>query len=163
MKLRGNSRLIASVIMVLSACGCRNDFQEIADNHVRKDVLAGYEKVPALSFFDKQGRFFDMDESTHVDHEVVVPLLKRLSEIATTPQWAVLRPKTPNVASAVLIGLPKDPRTVDRMADAVQAADDNFSGLILQQWGHEWLMIDLIDQQAYEALKKTNPDIDKQR
>ena len=163
MSSRGNRRLIAFVIMVVSACGCRQDFQEIADDHVRKDVLAGYEKIPALSFFEKQGRFFDMDESTHVDHEVVVPLLKRLLEIAPTPQWAVLRPKTPKVASAVLIGLPKDARTVDRMADAVQAADDNFSGFIVQQWGHEWLMIDLIDQQAYEVLKKSNPDIDKQR
>ena len=49
------------------------------------------------------------------------------------------------------------------MADAVQEADDKFSGLILQQWGHQWLVIDLIDQQTYETMKKSNPDIDNQR
>jgi hypothetical protein len=49
------------------------------------------------------------------------------------------------------------------MADAVPEADDKFSGLILQQWGHEWLMIDLIDQESYEILKKSNPDIDNPR
>jgi len=49
------------------------------------------------------------------------------------------------------------------MADSVQEADDKFSGLILQQWGHEFLMIDLIDQESYDILKKSNPDIDNQR
>ena len=75
----------------------------------------------------------------------------------------MLRPEKKNSAYAVLIKLPQDPQLVDRMAEAVQDADDKFSGFILQQWGREWLLLDLIDQQAYEFLKKTNPDIDKQR
>jgi len=74
-----------------------------------------------------------------------------------------MRPEKRDSAFAVLIELPKDKKLVDRMADAVQEADDKFSGLILQQWGHEFLMIDLIDQQSYEILKKSNPDIDNQR
>jgi hypothetical protein len=72
-------------------------------------------------------------------------------------------PEKKDSAYGLLIGLPKDPKTVDRMADAVQEGDDKFSGLILQQWGHEWLVINLIDQQSYETLKKSNRDIDNQR
>lgn len=135
----------------------------MGDQHVRKDMLDKHEKREAIPFFEKQGRFFDIDDTTHVDHEVVVPLLKRLNAIAATEQWVILRPERKNSAYAVLIGLPGDPHVVDQMAEAVQQADDNFSGFILQQWGHEWLLIDLIDQKAYEYLKKVRPNIDKQR
>jgi hypothetical protein len=149
--------------LVLGTSGCRQDIQEIADQHVRKDMLAKHEKREALPFLEKHGQFFDVDDSTHVDRDVVVPLLKRLQELAPMPQWAMLRPEKRNSAYAVLIELPKDPKLVDRMADAVQEANGKFSGLILQQWGHEWLMIDLIDQQSYAILKESNPDIDNQR
>ncbi len=149
--------------LVLGTCGCRQDIQEIADQHVRKDMLDKHEKREALPFLEKQGRFFDVDNTTHVDHDVVVPLLKRLQELAPTPQWAMLRPEKSNSAYAVLIGLPKDPKLVDRMADAVQEANGKFSGHIPQHGGHDWLMIDLIDQQSYELLKESNPDIDNQR
>jgi hypothetical protein len=145
------------------AGGCHRDFKEYADDHVRQDMLAIHEKCEALPFFEKHGQFFDLDNTTHVDQEIVVPLLQKLHEITPTPQWAMIRPEKKDSAYGVLIGLPKDPKTVDRMADAVQEADDKFSGLILQQWGHEWLVINLIDQQSYETLKKSNPDIDNQR
>jgi hypothetical protein len=42
-------------------------------------------------------------------------------------------------------------------------ADDKFPGLILQQWGKEWLSMDLVDEETYKFLKKARPDIDKQR
>jgi hypothetical protein len=153
----------ACLALALCVSGCRKDIQDVADQHVRKYMLDKHEKQPALAFFEKHGQFFDLDDTTNVDQQVVVPLLKKLNEIAATPQWAMIRPEKNNSAYGILIGLPKDPKTVDRMAEAVQQADDNFSGFILQQWGHEWLLIDLIDQQSYETLKKADPDIDKQR
>ena len=55
------------------------------------------------------------------------------------------------------------PWPVDRMAQVVQEADDQFPGFIVQQWGHEWLAIDFLDQESYEFLKKSNPGMDKQR
>ena len=149
--------------LVLCASGCKRDIKDFADDHVRKDMLAVHEKREALPFFENHGRFYDLNDTTHVDRDVVVPLLKRLKELTPTPQWAILRPEKANSAYGVLIGLPNDPKIVDRMADAVQEADDKFSGFILQQWGHEWLLINLIDQPAYEAMKKADPDIDNQR
>jgi hypothetical protein len=155
--------LCVSLGLTLCAGGCGNDIQAIADQHVRADMLDKHDKCEALPFFEQHGQFFDADTTTHVDNEVVVPLLKRLKELAATEQWVVLRPEKKNSAYAVLIKLPSESQLVDRMAEAVQDADDRFSGFILQQWGREWLLIDLIDQQTYEFLKKTNPDIDKQR
>jgi hypothetical protein len=155
--------LFLSLAIALCATGCRKDFKAIGDQHVRKDFLDKHEKREALAFFEKNGTYFDMDNTTHVDREIVVPLLKRLHEIAPTEQWVVLKPGRKNSAYALLVQLPRDAHVVDRMADAVQEADDRFSGFILQQWGHEWLLMNLIDQKAYEYLKQDRPNIDKQR
>jgi hypothetical protein len=155
--------MFGCVALAVLAGGCRKDFKEFADQHVRKDMLALHEKCDAVSFFEKHGQFYDLDSTTHVDQEVVVPLLKKLKAIAPTEQWAMIRPEKKDSAYGVLIGLPKDRKVVDRTAEAVQEADDKFDGFILQQWGREWLVINLIDQQSYETLKKSNPDIDNQR
>ena len=147
----------------LLSAGCGRDIKQVADRHVDVDMLNKHEKRPAVPFFEKHGQFFDIDKTTNVDQEVVLPLLKRLNELAPTPQWVVMRPEKRDAAYGVVIGLPKDPKLVDRMAEAVQEADDKFDGLILQQWGYEWLLINLIDKQTYETLKKSNPTIDQQR
>ena len=86
------------------------------------------------------------------------PFLKRLKEPHPDSAMGDAPARRKKSAYGVLIGLPNDPKLVDRMADAVQEADDKFSGFILQQWGHEWLLIDLIDQHSYEALKEGRPD-----
>lgn len=145
------------------AVGCRRDIPKMADDHVRKNLLAKRDKREAIPFFEEKGSFFDQDSSTSVDKDVLLPLLKRLQEVAPTEQWVMLKPGQTNEAFALLVALPGDSAVVDRMAEAVQESDDKFSGFILQQWGHEWLSIDLVNQETYEFLKKSNPDIDKQR
>jgi hypothetical protein len=163
---RTGSRVLGLTLFLgLSSClgGCTSDIQEVADRHVQVDLLDKHEKLEAIPFLEKRGRFYDLDDTTHVDREVVLPLLKRLKQLAPTDQWAVLRPEKANSSYGVLIGLPADPTVVDRMAEAVQEADDRFSGFILQQWGHRWLLINLIDEQTFEYLKASNPDLEKQR
>lgn len=151
--------------MALCVAGCGSpDLQEVADEHVRQKVLDGFEKREAIPFFEKQGRFIDLEgSSTTVDRDVVLPLLKQLQEVAATEQWVTLIPNEKDRALYLLIALPDNPHTVDRMAKVVEEADDKFPGFILQQWGHEWLSINLIDKETYEFLKKSNPNLDKQR
>lgn len=149
--------------MTLCATGCGRDYKEIADEHVRKNLLDTHQKRQAIAFFEQQGQFFDVDGTTTVDRDVVLPLLKQLDEIAQTEQWVMLWPEDKDRAGALLIALPENPQTIDRMARAVQEADDQFSGLILQQWGHEWLVIHLVNKETYEFLKQADPEVDKQR
>ena len=149
--------------LALFAGGCGSDIQEIADLHVQRDMLDKHERCEAIAFLERRGRFYDFDGTTQVDREIVLPLLKRLKELAPSDQWALLRPEKPNSCYGILIALPDDRAIVDRMAAAVQEADDRFSGFILQQWGHRWLLINLIDQQTFEHLKELNPDIETQR
>ncbi len=149
--------------VVLCAGGCGGDIKNFADQHVQNDMLARHKKTEAIPFLESKGTFYDQDGTTHVDREIVLPLLRRLKELAPTEQWAMLRPEKADSAYGMLIELPGDAQLVDRMAEAVQEADDQFSGLILQQWGHKWLLIDLIDKESYEFLKQSDPNIDKQR
>ncbi|HET6326434.1 MAG TPA: hypothetical protein VFG04_17295 [Planctomycetaceae bacterium] len=150
--------------LLFGAVGCQNsDLQEFADRHVQQDMLDKHDKREAIPFLEERGRFYDIDETTHVDREIVLPLLKRLKELAPTEQWAMLEPEKAKSCYGVLIGLPDDSGIIDQMADAVQSADDKFSGFILQQWGHRWLLINLIDERTFESLKASNPDIEHQR
>ncbi len=144
----------------------RQDLKEQADEVVRQKVLEGFEKREAIPFFEKQGRFIDAEgDTTSVDRDVVLPLLKQLRvKMAATDQWVTLKPDNTLPFYKLLIELPDNPQTVDRMAKVVEEADDRFSGFILQQWGHQWLSINFIDKEIlHETLKKANPDIDKQR
>ena len=151
--------------MVLCAAGCSRDpdWKEVGDDNIRENLFATHERREAIPFFEEKGRYFDMDASTTVDRDVVLPLLKRLSEVASTEQWVMIRPTAEDWAGALVIALPENTHTVDRMAQVVQEADEQFPGFIVQQWGHEWLAIDFVNQETYEFLKKSNPDIDKQR
>jgi len=151
--------------IMLCAAGCNGnpDWKEVGDENVRDGLFATHERQEAIPFFEKNGRYFDIDASTTVDRDVVLPLLKRLNEVASTEQWVMIRPDEKDWAGALVIGLPEDSKTVELMAKVVQEEDDRFPGLIVQQWGHEWLAIDFLDQQTYEFLKKSEPNIDKQR
>jgi hypothetical protein len=150
---------------VFCAAGCSSDpdWKQLGDENVTDNLFATHERREAIPFFEKQGRYFDMDETTTVDRDVVLPLLKRLNEVASTEQWAIIRPTNDDWAGALVIALPDNPQTVDRMAQVVQEADEKFPGFIVQQWGHAWLAVDFLDKETYEFLKKSNPDMDKQR
>ena len=154
--------LFALLMIAPWMSGCRPDFKRIADEHVRANLLEN-EKREAISFFEQQGRLFEVDETGRVDQQIVLPMLRRLNDVAPTEQWVLMKSENENSAMAVLVELPGDAATVDRMAEVVQEADEEFSGFILQQWGHNWLVMSLIDQKSYEILKKSNPNIDKQR
>jgi hypothetical protein len=160
-------RCFASLCLGLALCaaGCNRtpDWKRAGDENITENLFATHERREAIPFFEQKGRYFDNDASTTVDRDVVLPLLKRLNGVAATEQWVVLRPEVENWAGGLVIGLPEDPQTVDQMAQVVQEADDAFPGFIIQQWGHEWLAIDFIDQETYEFLKKSNPAIDQQR
>jgi hypothetical protein len=142
--------IFVSLCIVQSATGCGRDYKRVADDDVRTRLLSQLQKKDAIPFFEKNGHYF-------------LPLLRELNQIAATDQWVMLDDEDNDRAFALLIALPHDRHTIDRMAAAVQRADDKFSGFILQQWGHNWMSLILIDQKAYEFLKEHNPDIDNQR
>jgi hypothetical protein len=148
----------------LCAAGCgKSDYKQIADDRVRDLLFDKFEKRDAIPFFEQQGKLFDADATTTVDRDVILPLLMRLTEVQPTEQWVLLKPGQTDTAVALVVRLPEDLETEDRMAEVVQEADDRYAGFIIQQWGHEWLQMALVDQAGYQFLKKSNPDVDKQR
>lgn len=143
--------------------GCSSDIKEVADQMVANDYLKSGNHVAAIPFFEGGGHYYDQDDSTHADHDVILPLLKRLHAAQSMNQWVVPDPQQRLRAIAVLIELPKDQAQVDALARIVEQADAQFEGMILQQWGHQWLSIDLIDKASAEFFQQADPNFDKQR
>jgi hypothetical protein len=161
--MRGVVILALGVAVSATGCSSKPDYKQYADDRVREQLSDRFEKREAIPFFEDHGKFFDRDDTTTVDRDVILPLLKRLAEVDPTEQWVILKPFLQDSAVALVVRLPKSAKTVDRMAQAVQEADDEYSGFIIQQWGHEWLSMALVDQTGYEFLKKADPDVEKQR
>ena len=155
------------VLALSSLPGCGRDYKEEADQSVVEDLLGRGQKFEAIAFFEQGGTFYDMEddpqENAKVDQEILLPMLKSLHSAYPTQQWVVPEEGQPKVGFALLIELPSDNQQVDAMARIVEAADAKFDGLILQQWGHRWLSIDLLDKETYEFHKKSDPEIDIQR
>src|SRR5579872_6498498 len=94
----------ASIGMTVCAVGCGRDFKAIADQHVEQRLFDKHEKREAIRFFEQEkGRFIDVNQTTSVDRDVVLPLLKRLHETVPTEQWAILKSGKTDQALAVLI------------------------------------------------------------
>jgi hypothetical protein len=161
--MRGLSAAFLGVVVGFAGCSGKPDWKEVGDDNVRDGLFTTHERREAIPFFEQQGRYFDMDDSTTVDRDVVLPLLKRLNEVAPTEQWAVIHPKQDDLAAMLVVALPSDEQTVEEMAKIVEEADANYPGFIVQQWGHEWLAMNFLDKQTYDFLKKSNPEMDKQR
>jgi hypothetical protein len=151
------------LLFAVSLAGCRTDYQELGDEHVRQNLLGKLERREAIPFFEARGRFSDLDDETTVDRDVVLPLLKRLQQITPTDQWAVLRPNSLDWALALVVKLPRDAAAVQRMVQAVRQADEQYAGRILQQWGHEWLSLDLVDQAGAEFFDQAEADFKDHR
>lgn len=159
------TRSILAFSLLLLVSGCGQDLQSRADQIVADEYLKAGTHVKAIPFFEACGRYFDEDEAnpSQVDQKIVLPMLKDLYQFHAGEQWVVPDPRDAKVAFALLIELPEDAAQVDAMAKIVEAADDKFDGKILQQWGHKWLSIDLIDQETADFFRKSDTDFDKQR
>jgi hypothetical protein len=161
--VRFRAAALCLVLTTVSLAGCRTDYQELGDEHVRQDLLGKLERREAIPFFEASGRFFDLDDETTVDRDVVLPLLKRLKQVAPTDQWAVLRPNGSDWALALVVRLPRDAAVVQQMVQAVRQADEQYPGRILQQWGHEWLSVDFVDQAGAEFFDQAEAEFKDQR
>lgn len=145
--------------------GCSKDIKQHADQIVLNEFLKAGTHVKAVPFFEEGGRYYEpeTDASTSVDQKIILPMLKDLYAICPLAQWVVPDKENPKLAFALLVELPADNDKVDEMAKIVEAADAQFDGMILQQWGHTWLSVDLIDLETAEFFKKADPNFDKQR
>lgn len=154
---------LAALVLILGTLGCRPDYKRTADDLVEETYLGSEQRCNAIPFFEDGGRYFDDDDSTAVDREILLPLLKQLHDVARSQQWVVPHKDDAKRAFAILIELPHDKVLFDKMAKRVEEADARFPGLILQQWGHRWLSLDFVDEEQAEFFKRADPTIERQR
>src|SRR5262249_54004567 len=112
--------LVIGLALCATGCGGKPEYKRIADDRVQELLVEEYDKREAIPFVEESGRFCDVDATTRVDREGVLPLLRRLAEIDRTEQWVILKPGKTDAALALLVKLPDDPDVVERMAEVVQ-------------------------------------------
>jgi hypothetical protein len=99
------------------------------------------ELVDAVEYLASGGVHFDIVEGTSVDKEHVIPLVNRLKTQFEVPCYAVLYDddSAGQFTTEILVRLPVDPGKRGGIRSAIQSADEQFPGEIVQEWGRKWL------------------------
>lgn len=143
--------LCTAAVLATFSAGCPQGVDDKADlDSLVNDVwLVDFETQNAIQYLEQGGTHYDdmPNSGTQVDAEVVLPLLVRLRDEFDAETTAVLETSEP-WAWVLLIRLPADPVTRQQIESAVQEADDSFEGVIVTQWGYQWLAINVDDAAA---------------
>lgn len=146
-------------------CGTVSQVDEAArfDRQVETEWKVKWPWVDALPFFDRGGRYMDLDgddtAATKFDRPHVAPLLKALGEEFELHWHAMVQPEQRDLALAILAELPSDPTLPDRIQAAIERHQQAFPGAILVQRGHRWLSLDFLtpEQEAFLEEKDAPP------
>jgi hypothetical protein len=151
-----------ALLACLMGCSEPPDYESQFDQQVHEDWLATGKMHPAVSFFEQGGHYYAKDEGADtpdLDQDLIVPLLKGLASEFRLPQHVVTQPDNPSYAWAILVELPEEPATRQKLERYLEEADAGFSGMIIQQWGNRWLSLDFLDEDEAALLEEANaPD-----
>lgn len=149
MSVRRLSLALLTLLPLLTAgCG-KPDLQEFADNYLRKNRLVGVETTDAVKFLENGGLYYDDPsdpETTRLDAHVL-PLLKRIRDELKLEPLVTYRKDAPKQGRDLIIRLPASKAEQDRLQKVIDEAQAAFPGEIFQQWGHEYLALELFDQE----------------
>lgn len=147
----------AALLMAMSAgCGSTSISDPVAlDKQIEEKWLTGREMVDAIEFLERGGQYENLGipDEAPVDQDHVLPLLKRIRDELSLNPVAVLL--TPERAMAILVLNPSAPAKRNRLRDLMQAADDEFPGLLMDNWGEKWLSLDFLDEREVTVLKNS--------
>lgn len=147
----------AVMLMAMSAgCGSTSISDPVAlDKQIEEKWLAGREMVDAIEFLERGGQYENLEipDAAQIDQDHVLPLLKSIRDELSLNPMAVLL--TPERAMAILIDNPSAPAKRNRLRDLMQAADDKFPGLLIDNWGEKWLSLDFLDEREVGVLKSS--------
>ena len=151
--LRVDPYRVAALLVTLSLTGCGTrslDLQEFIDRRVNEVWMKPGQYVDAAEFFSNGGHYYNHpDDATAIqlDEAHIIPLLAQIREKFELDQFVILDGTAPQTAWAVVTRLPQNPRRVQELEAWLKAADSEFPGMILQEWGHEWLSLDFLNEE----------------
>lgn len=159
MTCRGLLPLLAAVLLV----GCGPDYARIADDMLRKR-LVGVEMVDAVKFFEDGGHYYDDPEDEEVTKldQHILPLLKRLRDELKLAPVITVAPDDRETGIDLLVAMPDSSELRSKLEQALAEAQKTFPGEIFPQWGHDYLAIELYDEEE-AAWYREQDELDKKK
>lgn len=146
------------LILLVEGCGTSeptgiqesDSAPETHDAQVVSIWMPGRETTDAIAFLEGGGVYESLLTDVDIDKLNLLPLLRRLRDDFGLAPVALL--DDPEVAFAVIVDIRQLEGPKGDVVDAIEEADDDFSGLILDKWGEQWLTIDMMDETELQPL-----------
>lgn len=142
------------VPLVLAGCG--RDYAAEVDARVTREWMQPGLYFDALEYFEKGGRYYsgaEMPGKPDLDREAIVPFLKDLKEKFGQEQYAIVL-EGDDYAWGIVMRLPTNPENRRRFEEYLEEVRATFPGMILEEWGHEWISFDFLDEEEAEFIRE---------
>ncbi len=126
---------------------------DIHDEQIVRDWMPGRPSTDAVEFLSNGGTYASSDVEPNLDQELLLPLLRVLKDECGTEPLVLL--DDPERAFAVIVDVHSTDIDRSTIIDAIERANKDYSGLILDKWGRTWLSIDLLDQSKARLLEES--------
>lgn len=156
-------RCILLLLVLPPCCGCRSepDLEGMVDRRVREEWMQPGQFQDAIAFLENGGSYYnspDANGETPLDQEVILPLLKDLQAEFQRPIHAITL-DDPDRAWSIVMPFPEDPAERQRVIDWIDAANEEFPGMILEEIGQEWLTLDFLDEEEARLVEEIEREL----
>ena len=145
--------IFLTILMLLPGCGV--DHAAKVDVKVKKQWMRPGNYVDAIRYLESGGKYYtaSMPGMPDLDREAIIPLLKRLKKEFDHEQYAILV-EDEDYCWGIVVKLPQDESQREKVEAFVEREMESFPGMILTEWGHEWLSLDFLDEQAAAVVRE---------
>lgn len=149
-------RKVLLLLSLLPAAGCTGgDYESEVDLKITEDWMQPGMYVDAVEYLESGGQYdtLAMPDSAGLDQTAILPFLKRLKNEFDQEQYAILIEGEP-YCWGIVVKLPEDDVQRRQFQDFLDREDATFPGMILQEWGHEWVSLDFLNEEAAAVIRE---------
>lgn len=150
------------LLLLLVSAGCGVDGLAQIDAKVTQRWMESdsYEQQNAIEYLESGGRYYNPSRVPglpDLDSEAILPLLKELKKEFSQEQYAIIE-KGQDYAWSIVMKLPSDDSERERFEAYLAKAEEEFPGMILKEWGHEWITFHFLNEREAEMIQEWEED-----
>lgn len=126
---------------------------DMHDAQIVAEWMPGRPSFDAVEFLSNGGTYVSTEAEPDLDQTLLLPLLRVLKDDCGTEPLVLL--DNPERAFALIVDVQSAEIDRSRIIDAIERANEDYLGVILDKWGRKWLSIDLLDLQRATLLKES--------
>jgi hypothetical protein len=142
--------------LLLLAAGCADDdYEADVDDKITEDWMQPGMYVDAVEYLEGGGLYDAMalPGQPGLDQVAILPFLKRLKEEFNQEQYAILIEDEP-YCWGIVVKIPVEDAEQQRFREFLNREDEDFPGMILQEWGNEWVSLDFLNEEASAVIRE---------